>query len=212
MPFRFVGYNKVVDTSTPDATKQTITDLVQWTGYEFQGVATAMQSTESVKTWTSAPPKPRAGTQAYADGVNWNPGAGEGFYEYTSAGWVPMFGSAGWYSPWTAYTPSITSNAGAYTAATTSGRYKQIGKVCHVNISIVLTTVGSGTYPIVGLPVQAASFMYQNISGREINSTGFLWQGQINPSATTAVVLRYDNGVAVANGYNITLSGAYETV
>lgn len=37
-----------------------------------------------------APPlKPRVGDERYADGVNWNPGSGEGKYVYKSTGaWV----------------------------------------------------------------------------------------------------------------------------
>lgn len=34
-----------------------------------------------------APPKPLQGLLAYADGTNWNPGAGKGLYRYDS-GWV----------------------------------------------------------------------------------------------------------------------------
>lgn len=36
-----------------------------------------------------APSKPRAGLIVYADGVDWNPGSGEGLYRYTVAlAWV----------------------------------------------------------------------------------------------------------------------------
>ena len=38
---------------------------------------------------TAPPPRPRAGDFRYADGVNWNPGSGEGAYIYKSSGtWV----------------------------------------------------------------------------------------------------------------------------
>ncbi len=36
---------------------------------------------------TVAPPKPREGMVALADGANWNPGAGAGFYGYRGATW-----------------------------------------------------------------------------------------------------------------------------
>lgn len=36
----------------------------------------------------AAPPKPRDGVVAYADGTNWNPAAGgEGFYGYYAGAW-----------------------------------------------------------------------------------------------------------------------------
>lgn len=37
----------------------------------------------------TAPLRPRVGDERYADGVNWNPGSGEGKYIYKSTGsWV----------------------------------------------------------------------------------------------------------------------------
>ena len=38
----------------------------------------------------SAPPNPYPGLIAYADGINWDPGSGEGPYMYTTSGWVFM--------------------------------------------------------------------------------------------------------------------------
>ena len=36
---------------------------------------------------TAAPSKPRAGMIRYADGTDWNPGSGEGFYGYYGGAW-----------------------------------------------------------------------------------------------------------------------------
>jgi predicted NodU family carbamoyl transferase len=43
-----------------------------------------------LKVLNAAPTKTRAGMLVYADGVNWNPGAGEGLYrrDKTNASWV----------------------------------------------------------------------------------------------------------------------------
>lgn len=39
----------------------------------------------------AAPPKPRNGMIAYADGVDWNPAAaGEGFHGYENGAWVKL--------------------------------------------------------------------------------------------------------------------------
>lgn len=38
----------------------------------------------------AAPTKYRTGTMVYADGTDWNPGAGEGVYVRTSAAWVKL--------------------------------------------------------------------------------------------------------------------------
>lgn len=42
----------------------------------------------------NVPTKAAIGQLAYADGVNWNPGDGEGTYEYTSTGWVKLGNTA----------------------------------------------------------------------------------------------------------------------
>ncbi len=36
----------------------------------------------------AAPSKPRDGDFRYADGTNWNPGSGIGFYRYNGSAWV----------------------------------------------------------------------------------------------------------------------------
>lgn len=36
---------------------------------------------------TAAPSKPRSGMIRYADGTDWNPGSGEGFYGYYGGAW-----------------------------------------------------------------------------------------------------------------------------
>lgn len=45
-------------------------------------------STIRVSVSDKVPPKPRKGQIYYADGVNWNPGSGEGLYVFKgAAGW-----------------------------------------------------------------------------------------------------------------------------
>lgn len=36
------------------------------------------------------PEKPQNGIVVYADGTNWNPGSGEGFYGYEAGAWVKL--------------------------------------------------------------------------------------------------------------------------
>lgn len=38
----------------------------------------------------AAPERPRNGMLVYADGTEWNPGSGEGFYGYESGSWVKL--------------------------------------------------------------------------------------------------------------------------
>jgi hypothetical protein len=69
---------------------QSVLDLAKYVEDEFGFVATALQSTEPDHIWNTAPPRPRRGTYAYADGTHWNPGWGEGPYYYNGSLWLPM--------------------------------------------------------------------------------------------------------------------------
>ena len=44
---------------------------------------------------TAAPSKPRDGDARYADGTNWNPGSGEGLYDYYDGSWHARGGGGG---------------------------------------------------------------------------------------------------------------------
>ena len=81
---------KGIDTSSLEALGNSVVDLAKFTEDEFGQVATAMQDTEPDTIWRRVPPKPRRGTYAYADGTNWNPGAGEGPYFFNGTVWTPL--------------------------------------------------------------------------------------------------------------------------
>jgi len=73
-----------------DKLTDSVVDLAKFTEDEFAQIATDLQSTEPDTIWNVAPPRPRRGTYAYADGTNWNPGFGEGAYTYNGTLWVPL--------------------------------------------------------------------------------------------------------------------------
>lgn len=55
---------------------------------ELQNIARSVDtSVITLQPLNQAPARPQAGTIALADGVNWNPGSGAGFYGYRSGGW-----------------------------------------------------------------------------------------------------------------------------
>ena len=63
-------------------------ELVRWIKQEFDKISKAVSSLEyQFPPMTEAPERYSIGFVAYADGVNWNPGAGEGLYVYKSTGW-----------------------------------------------------------------------------------------------------------------------------
>jgi len=73
-----------------DALTGSVVDFAKFVEDEFAQVATDLQATEPDTIWNKAPPKPRRGTYAYADGTNWNPGFGEGPYYFNGTIWLPM--------------------------------------------------------------------------------------------------------------------------
>jgi hypothetical protein len=63
-------------------TTQELDDLVR---YLNSGVDYLM-----LKKRNAAPEKPRVGMVVLADGTNWNPGSGAGFYGYNAGSWVKL--------------------------------------------------------------------------------------------------------------------------
>ena len=58
---------------------------------ELRHIADALSELETdtilLEQWNAEPDKLYDGLVAYADGSNWNPGSGEGFYGYYAAAW-----------------------------------------------------------------------------------------------------------------------------
>ena len=66
-----------------------IRELVRWIKDELDRISGAISSLEHQYPTLNAPPERyTVGFIAYADGTNWNPGAGEGLYVYKSTGWT----------------------------------------------------------------------------------------------------------------------------
>lgn len=67
---------------TPDNPPDDPKDLGEWLGRELGRVADGI--TGDYEATHREPPKLRAGMVRYADGVDWDPGSGEGLYIYKS--------------------------------------------------------------------------------------------------------------------------------
>lgn len=68
-----------------DSTKE----LVRWVKEELDKISVAISSLEyQYSPLYAEPERYSVGFIAYADGVNWNPGSGEGLYIYKSTGWT----------------------------------------------------------------------------------------------------------------------------
>jgi hypothetical protein len=208
-----------IRTDSLNSLGDSVLDLAKYVEDEFGYVASAFQATEPDTIWNRAPPRPRRGTTAYADGTNWNPGFGEGPYWFNGTSWFPEFTPAAWQVPaswltaWTSYVPTVTCTVGSYTTVSAGGRYKQVGKCAFLTLSLVITTIGTATgYPVLGLPFTAGGSFIQILHGREVAVNGKSLQGVISVGGSTAQIIYYDNTAPAASGLNLSLSGTYETV
>lgn len=113
---------------------------------------------------------------------------------------------------WTAYTPLVGAGAGTITTASAGGRYLQLGKLMAVNLSVSITTNGTGSsYVTASLP-GPSSGIGTVFAGRETNLTGKMLQGVISAGSASLIILNYDNTYPGANGAGFVLGGVYETV
>lgn len=113
----------------------------------------------------------------------------------------------------TAYTPTVTSVTGTITTlGTVTGRYKTLGKMVFVEITIPITTNGTGaSFVRATLPVTPnASFDYV-LFGRETLAVGKMLQGHVNAAVGAVDIANYDNSYPGGNGYKLVLVGWYES-
>lgn len=113
---------------------------------------------------------------------------------------------------WTSYTPIVTALTGTITASSATGRYNTIGKTVFVQISVVITTAGTGQYPHATLPFAASGSSGVTIlTGRESAINGKMLQGVISTSGAFVEIINYDNSNPALNGVLLSVSGVYES-
>ena len=77
-----------IPTMPPD---QVAPAVRQFLDQELRRIADAINNEVLyVSVLAAAPARPSNGMIAYADGTNWNPGSGAGFYGYESGIWVKL--------------------------------------------------------------------------------------------------------------------------
>jgi hypothetical protein len=76
----------------PDTSSASPQDVIEWAKKEFEVISRNFQEHDitGFKVTNVAPPKPREGNMAFADGTNWNPGSGRGLYEYRGGTWQKL--------------------------------------------------------------------------------------------------------------------------
>lgn len=69
-----------------------IQDVASWVHGELIAIAQSFFDLDRIRLVQQdvAPAKPRTGDVVLADGSNWNPGSGAGFYGYYGGAWVKL--------------------------------------------------------------------------------------------------------------------------
>lgn len=112
---------------------------------------------------------------------------------------------------WTAYTPTVTAQSGAFTAYTATGKYMVAFGICHIQLRLTITTKGSGALADVTLPFPAlAGSVDCPIPARETAFNGKVGAAVILPSLTTARCKDYANAdLITTDGCVIIVAGSY---
>jgi hypothetical protein len=113
-----------------------------------------------------------------------------------------------WSSSSLVLTTHINSSGGTITAASGTLRSKTIGKTYHFEITILVTTNGTGSGQInVTMPVTSTA----NNAMVGLNmTTNALLIGRINASGTVIGVIKYDGTYPVVSGDTFTITGVIE--
>ena len=114
------------------------------------------------------------------------------------------------YDSWTSYTPTISAISGSFTTASATGRYKQIGKTCIVQVKGTITTVGTGSGINITVPFTSANQGQTYTGAGRDDNAGNMLQVRIGPNDTKLYILLYNNTNAAASGTIAMCSIVYE--
>ena len=116
---------------------------------------------------------------------------------------------------WTPYTPTVTSQGGAFGAlGAIEARYQLQGKTLHLNVDITVppdelgTATGGVRFTMpAGLTARGVAIL----AGREIVATGLAANGSTSPGGNTVFVFRgHDNAMPVVSNSRLVVSGTIE--
>lgn len=109
-----------------------------------------------------------------------------------------------------AYVPVVVAQAGVFTTVSSTGRYKQIGKLIFIQIVVTITTNGTASgWVLAALPFKAAAFRYI-IVGRAVAISGKELAGDIVGNSSNVAIFNYDSTYPGASGETLVVSGFYE--
>lgn len=114
--------------------------------------------------------------------------------------------------PWLDYTSAVTATVGTITSASGAVHWRKLGRFVYVNVSVFITTNGSGATSVVcTLPPNAGLANSKNwfLTGRN-RTTGTQIIGEVPSGSSNVIITRYDGAYPGANSTELQLSGYYE--
>jgi hypothetical protein len=117
--------------------------------------------------------------------------------------------------PWVTYAPGVpVSSVGAFTSATSTGRYKRLGKLVFVKVRISITTNGTAAgFTTIAMPFTSVSIGATDghiFAGQDTAVGGFMGVGKVANNSTNFSFTKYDGSYLGADGSNILFTGCYE--
>lgn len=114
---------------------------------------------------------------------------------------------------WTTYTPTITSGTGTITTSSAIGRFKTLGKTVFIQISVTITTNGTGAnFVQATLPINSSGVANYSVVGYN-STTAKLIAGLMPNTASTVIrMFQYDGTYPATSGDIINISGVYESI
>jgi hypothetical protein len=106
-------------------------------------------------------------------------------------------------TPWTAYSPTISSSVGTITSSTvTTARYQKAGKTITVFFDVTVTNQGSGAgFLQISLPVAASASGGGAAFGRE-TTTPLAFTGSMLPGGTVMSLAGYNGASLVITNFH----------
>jgi len=106
-----------------------------------------------------------------------------------------------------AFTPNLRAQTNTYTSVSSSGIWTGVGGYRYIEVTGLITTVGTGLLPVITLPV-AYTNVLNTIVGKESVITGNMLQVTLKAGNVAGINL-YNAGDPSASGATIQLSGTY---
>lgn len=112
---------------------------------------------------------------------------------------------------WTSYTPTVTATTGTFTSASATGKHMTVFGICFVDISITITTKGTGTFPLASLPFTALAGSAAHLMvAREVAINGKAGNARITAGLNTVLTSDYNAlDLITGDGCVISITGWY---